>query len=273
MTDLTFDSFEVVPVYAILGSRRRPGRRITPSVQFVVVHDTGNPGASARNHAKFYRNDPNPPNATLSSAHIFVDDREIIETIPALTGAAPEQALHVLKNKPKDNELFGHDANRAAVGIELCFGGSIDPDEAYKRYVWTIAKTCKKYGLDPSRRIVGHQVLDPKRKVDPGQALRKCARSYEGLLRDVVAVYRECEGGAGQIGTARIATGSGETTVHLVVRTEPRRLGAKLETLTPGTRVNILQVVQGEAVNGNDDWCEIAPGRYCWSGGLELKTV
>lgn len=265
MSDLTFDSFEVVKDYAIRGSARRPGRAMNPGVRFIVVHDTSNPGASARNHARFYRNDPNP--SQPSSAHIFVDDQVILETIPALTGP-PEQALHVLRGLAKDNQLFGLDANRAAIGIELCFGGTIDPDKAYRHYVWTVAKLCKVFGLDPSRRIVGHQVLDPARRSDPGEALRRSGRSYDGLLRDIVSTFQECEGGIGNTGSARIAVGKARTTVNLALRNGTSRLATKERTLAPKTDVTILKVVEGELVSGNDDWCEIEAGKFCWSGGL-----
>lgn len=273
MNNLTFDSFDIVADYAIRGSRRRPGRAIDPEIRFVVAHDTGNPGASARAHAKWYRNDPNPPLDKISSAHIFVDHREIVETIPIFTGP-PEQALHVLYNRPLDNQLYGFDANRAAVGIELCYGGSIDAGEAYRRYAWTIAKTCRTFGLDPSRHVVGHQVLDPGRKDDPGQSLRQFGRSYEGLLRDVVDIYREClrsEGTQddGAIGSGLIKAGEAETTVNLAVRDEPRRLGKSDHYMKPGTQVTITEVMRGEMVHGNDIWCRIGEGKYCWSGGLK----
>ncbi len=265
MTQLDFDSFEVAPDYATLGSRRRPGRAMVPGVKFIVVHDTGNSGASARAHARYYRNDPNP--GRTSSAHIFVDDQDIVETIPALT-AAPEQALHVLYDRPLDNQLYGYDANRAAVGIEYCYGGDIDADEAYRRFVWTAAKVCHRFSLDPSRHVVGHQILDPGRKTDPGQALRRSGRSYEMLLNDIVVMFRECGGTASLIGSAKIDAGSAKTTVHLSVRAGPTRLAPRIEVLPPGTPVEVGEVVAGEPVNGNDDWCRIGQSRYCWSGGL-----
>jgi hypothetical protein len=264
-------SYEIEPDFAILGSRRRPGRAIVPSVQFVVAHDTGNPGASARAHARWYRNDPNP--ARISSAHIFVDDKSIVETVPALSnGKPPEQALHVLYSVPSDNQLYGVDANRAAVGIEYCYGGSIDPDEAYSRYVWTIAYACDKFGLDPARRVVGHHVLDPQRKSDPSQGLRASGRSYDTLLRDVVAAYRACGGDASRIESARIRPGRAAATVHLHRRDRPTLSGSKLGKLAPHSEVDVVSVVKGDLVAGNDDWCELADrGGFCWSGGLTQR--
>ncbi|GAA3327582.1 hypothetical protein GCM10020331_068100 [Ectobacillus funiculus] len=55
-----------------------------------------------------------------SSAHTFVDDQRIIEMIPI-----DEVAYHVRYSVPTDNELYGYNANSAAIGVELCYGGNI----------------------------------------------------------------------------------------------------------------------------------------------------
>jgi hypothetical protein len=207
------------------GARRRPGRQIG-TVLFVVAHDTGNPGASARAHANWYRQDPNPPRERVSSAHLFVDDLEIVETIPSGLGADPaEQAYHVLYNVPTDNQLFGADANSAAIGVELCYGGTIDPEASYLRYIWTLARLCTVSRLDPQRHIVGHHVLDPKRKRDPVQGLVAIGRSYEGMLADVADAVADFD--ASLVGRDRLQPGPRpaaemrETTVHLNLRAQP----------------------------------------------------
>ncbi|NBI28158.1 N-acetylmuramoyl-L-alanine amidase [Chengkuizengella sp. YPA3-1-1] len=128
-----------------------------------------------------------------TSAHIFVDDTGIYECIPLLTDT-PEKAWHVLYQKPLDNQIFG-DANDIAAGVELCFShlrGSINNEEAYKRYVWVIAYICYKFGLDPTKAIIGHHILDPQRKTDPQNALSKMEKSYDQLLQDVVIEYYDC---------------------------------------------------------------------------------
>lgn len=104
---------------------------MTPGVRFIVAHDTGNPGSTARANIRYYESSRDKESA---SAHLFIDDKEILECIPALT-APPEKAWHVLYGKPTDNALFGLDANDAAVGVEYCFGGAIDADEAYRKYI------------------------------------------------------------------------------------------------------------------------------------------
>jgi N-acetylmuramoyl-L-alanine amidase len=179
--------YSVTPQYLTAPSERRSGIKI-PKVRFVVAHDTGNASSTAKGNVKYYENSRNDMSA---SAHIFVDDKEIIECIPALTGT-PEKAWHVMYNKPKDNQLFGDDANDVAIGIELCYGGQINNEEAYKRYIWVLAYTCYKFGLNPAKDITGHFILDPERKTDPENALRTMGKSFKQLINDVVKEYNDC---------------------------------------------------------------------------------
>jgi len=76
-----------------------------------------------------------------ASAHIFVDDKEILECFPAITGP-PEKAWHVVYNVTTNNQMFGFDTINAALGVEYCYGNNIQSDEAYKRYVWVLAFLC-----------------------------------------------------------------------------------------------------------------------------------
>lgn len=163
----------------------RPGiRLVTGSPAFFVAHDTGNPGASADNHWTYFQRQTD----RTASAQVFIDDRKILEIIPAGTGADPaEQAYHVIRNIKADNELYGYDANHAALGIELCYGGSINFDQAYKRFVWYLALCCSKWGKTPSTHIASHRQLDPARKRDCDQALAAGGVTLKQLIADITA--------------------------------------------------------------------------------------
>lgn len=169
------------------GTNRRPGGKI--KVGFIVAHDTGNPGSTAKGNIGYFRNTPN----FEAGAHIFSDDKEIRESVPALL-SPPERAYHVIYNVTTDNEKYGDDANDIAIGVEMCWGGGINSVESYKRYVWTLAYLCYKFKLDPRRDIVGHEQLDPKRKIDPSNGLKFMGKTYNQLITDVAAEYKECSG-------------------------------------------------------------------------------
>lgn len=162
---------------------------ISPAVKFIVAHDTGNPRSTAKNNVDYYERTCNEAQA---SAHIFVDDKEIIECIPSITTDKPEKAWHVRYCVSKDNELFGYEANDVAIGVEYCFGANINAQESYGKYVWTLAYLCFKYNIDPKKAIVGHSLLDPGRKFDPENGLKEMGKTFQQLLDDVLKEFNEC---------------------------------------------------------------------------------
>jgi N-acetylmuramoyl-L-alanine amidase CwlA len=182
--------YDIKKDYLTSNSKRRPGIKM-PGVEFMVAHDTGNPGSTAEGNVGYYERSRNSMSA---SAHIFVDDNSIVECIPFLTGT-PEKAWHVRYNVTKDNQMYGDDANDVAGGVELCWGSGINADEAYKRYIWVLAYSCYKFGINPGTHLTGHEILDPGRKIDPSNGLKKSnGKNLSTLIKDVVNEYNECLG-------------------------------------------------------------------------------
>jgi N-acetylmuramoyl-L-alanine amidase CwlA len=170
--------------YLPTNTKRRSGKKLA-KVLFIVAHDTGNDGSTAQANVNYYKRSANDESA---SAHIFIDDKDIIECIP-LT----EKAWHVRYQCPQDNALFNEDANDAAIGVELCYStkGKFDSNLAYVNYVGVLADLCKKYGLVPSKHIVVHEKLDPGRKTDPTNALSKIGKSFDALIVDIERALAE----------------------------------------------------------------------------------
>ncbi|WP_416729192.1 N-acetylmuramoyl-L-alanine amidase family protein [Fictibacillus sp. JL2B1089] len=166
-------TYEIMHGYIKHGNAR-PGTPLEGPL-FGVAHDIGNGGSTARQNMLYFNN--HQPNA---SAHVFIDDKEILVIIPL-----NEKAYHVQYQKPYDNLRFGEDANDAAIGVELCWGGGINFIEAYKRYVWFWAWLCRKYNWDPHEKIASHKQLDPERRTDPDNALNKHGITYSQFLNDV----------------------------------------------------------------------------------------
>jgi N-acetylmuramoyl-L-alanine amidase len=257
----------ITPKYLSPNTKRRSGKLMTPGVKFIVAHDTGNPNSTASGNVRYYENSKNTESA---SAHLFVDDKEIIECIPALTAEKPERAWHVLYNVNTDNQLYGYDANDAAIGVEYCYGAKIDADEAYRKFVWVLAYICHKYGLDPATSVVGHCFLDPQRKTDPVSGLMYSRRTYEQLLRDVVTEYNECKGATPKQYTFTAMTGSVKTNTKLNIRkNEPTAKGILAQVVPAAvTLAYVGYVTDGEKINGNAKWYKDNNGNYFWSGGV-----
>lgn len=251
-------------------SRRRPGAALTPGVRFIVAHDTGNPRSTADQNVRYYSRTANEQSA---SAHLFVDDSEIVECIPALT-SEPEKAWHVRYAVAADDQLFGHDANDAAIGVEYCYGGAIDADEAYRRYVWTLACVCDRFVLDPARQIVGHCFLDPGRKTDPMTGLAASRRSYEQLLRDVADELRVCRGGTLTDPVEVPVAGTATAHVRLNLRQGTPSTRAPISRTVPaGSSLPfVATTVAGEPVNGNALWYRTIAGEWFWGGGVGVDA-
>ncbi len=263
------EKFIIIPRYIPAPSRRRAGIPIS-KVRFLVAHDTGNPGSTAAGNVKFYINTCQTVElAKTASAHLFVDDKEIIECVPALTAPA-EKAFHVLKKVTTDNEVFGINANDGAIGVEYCYGGAINADKAYEKFVWTLAKLCFQFNLDPAKDIVGHFFLDPARKTDPVTGLARSRRTYEQLLRDVATEYLECTGNPPPPPTTTTQTGSVTVIARLNLRTAPNTRASVVQVLPPGTVIQYTaKVPDGEPVNNNSLWYKDANGNFFWSGGVK----
>jgi hypothetical protein len=261
------EKYTITPVYLTSPSKRRSGLLLSPGVRFIVAHDTGNPGSTARGNRNYYENSRD---TDYASAHIFIDDKEIIECIPALTSPKPEKAWHVLYNVPTDNQLYGFNANDAAIGVEYCFGKKIDADEAYRKYLWVMARICFTYGIDPAKSIVGHCILDPKRKTDPVTGLLQSRRTYEQLLRDVVTEFNDCLGINAPSFNFTELQGSAKVIHRLNIRKgKPSTNADVVEIVSPGATVTFSGFVDnGESVNGNTKWFRDQNGNYFWSGGV-----
>jgi len=169
--------YTITKDYLPVRTKRRSGIK-NLGIKFLVAHDTGNKDSTAKGNVNYYSDSANVMSA---SAHVFIDDKDIIECIPL-----NEKAWHVIYNKPTDNQLFGDDANDIALGVELCyFSDSNRTREAYKRYVWYLAHLCSTYRLAPKKYITGHHILDPERKTDPVNALKTIGKTFADLQNDV----------------------------------------------------------------------------------------
>lgn len=266
--NLLDQEYIILANYLTPRSKRRPGPTmlLNPGVKFVVAHDTGNPESTARGNVSFYENSRDLISA---SAHIFVDDRQILECIPALTGV-PEKAWHVLYERKEDNILFGFNSNDAAISVEYCYGTNINADEAYRRYIWVMAYICWKFQLDPRVSIVGHHILDPSRKSDPVSGLLQSRRTYSQLLQDVEAIFVQGGGKLPVLATLPDFPLTVTARGLINVRSgEPYRRAPVVRQVPQGASFIVNNLVQGEGINANDKWFKLEGDEFCWSGAVK----
>ena len=129
----------------------RQGNKIT----WLVVHDTGNPskGADAEAHRRFFSD------KRKSSAHYFVDDKQIIQII-----GDSQASWHCGDNQGKGRALNGC-KNVNSIGIELCINQDGDYDKAYKNLVELVKNLMVKFKIDLDH-VCRH--YDVSRKRCPG---------------------------------------------------------------------------------------------------------
>jgi len=122
------------------------------SPRFIVVHDTGNrnKGAGAMNHYKYF----NGGNRN-ASAHYFVDDKHIVETVETT-----RSAWHCGDGKGKYGIY-----NNNSIGVEICINPDSDYNIALENTRVLIRELMKFYNI-PKDRVVRH--YDASRKICPG---------------------------------------------------------------------------------------------------------
>lgn len=256
--------------YLPKGTSRRSGIK-ADKIRFIVLHDVGNDGynkttgrrngTTARGNINYYKNSPNES----ASAHTFIDDKEILECIPAITGT-PEKAWHVLYNKPIDNQIYGADANDAAIGVELCYypEDKARSLKAYEKYVWYCAYLAYYFGLDPAKCFSGHEKLDPGRKTDPSNGLKWFGKTTAQCIQDIIAEYNECAGKSGSVAqpapppTTPSSNEIGVLTVKvdsLNVRKDADFNAPIVKVISKGQAYKVFEKKNGLYRIGQNQWC------------------
>lgn len=143
----------------ISNSRQVGKRRKLSDIKYIIIHDTGNssPGADAEAHFKYLQS------ATrYGSAHYYLDDRQIIQTI----------GDSLVAWSIGDKWGYGNNPNRVkdatnsnSISIELCINSDIDKVKAYKNLVELTKNLMAKFKV-PAERVIRH--FDATGKNCPG---------------------------------------------------------------------------------------------------------
>lgn len=115
---------------------------------FIVIHDTGNTSktAGAYNHRQWLQN----TNNTKRSAHIYVDSKRAIQTIPFTTPAWHTGVLYVAHPEVPTCTNFN------SVGIEFCINADGNIEQTIANTLLVTQKVMDELHI-PYARVITHQ--------------------------------------------------------------------------------------------------------------------
>lgn len=141
-----------------LANRKNYGsKRSTKDIKYIIIHFTANDGDTDENNGKYFEN-----NVTYTSAHYFVDDDSITQSVPD-----NYVAYSVGGNKYNNNggRLYGKATNQNTLSIELCDdvkNGTVYPSKATIENAIAFTKTLmKKYNI-PQDHVIRHYDVNGK---------------------------------------------------------------------------------------------------------------
>lgn len=119
------------------------GKRPLSAIKFIVIHDTANTGkgADAMAHYRYLQH-----TTRVGSAHYYVDDKEIVQTIDDSVVAWSVGDKWARKNRTREDVT-----NYNSVNVELCINEGIDKAKAYQNLLWLTRQLTAKYHAEVVR--------------------------------------------------------------------------------------------------------------------------
>lgn len=121
------------------------GKRPLAAIKFIVIHDTANTGkgADAMAHYRYLQH------ATRAgSAHYYVDDKDIVQTIDDSVVAWAVGDKWARKNATRDDVT-----NYNSISVELCINQGIDKAKAYQNLLWLTKYLMAKFNAEVVRHF------------------------------------------------------------------------------------------------------------------------
>ncbi|ERT60645.1 N-acetylmuramoyl-L-alanine amidase family protein [Peptoniphilus sp. BV3C26] len=146
--------------YKPISNQKQIGkRRKLSDIKYLVIHDTGNTskGADAEAHFKYLQTA-----IRYGSAHYYLDDREIIQTIgDSLVAWSIGDKWGYSNNPNRTKDAL----NSNSISVELCINADIDKAKAYKNLVELTKNLMKKFNISQDK-VIRH--FDATGKICPG---------------------------------------------------------------------------------------------------------
>lgn len=125
--------------------------RDTKKIEYIVIHFTAGFGDTSSGNCKYFKN-----NVTKSSAHYFVDSKEVLQSVPL-----DHAARHCGGKKLSGNggSLHGICTNTNSIGVELC-NDKKDPEykpteKTIENALELVRELMKKYSI-PLKNVIRH---------------------------------------------------------------------------------------------------------------------
>lgn len=132
-------------------------KRSTSKIKWIVIHATGNDGDTDENNGKYFEN-----NVTKTSAHYFVDDDSVTQSVPDNYVA---YSVGGSKYNNNGGKYYGECTNANSISIELCDdvkNGKVYPSKATIENAIDLAKKLmKKYNI-PQDKVIRHYDVNGK---------------------------------------------------------------------------------------------------------------
>ncbi len=131
--------------------------RTLDKIKYIVIHYTGNDGDSDESNAKYFKN-----NIVKASAHYFVDDDSITQSVPDNYVA---YSVGGKKYNNKGGRLYGTVNNSNSISIELCDtvkNGIVYPSQStINNALELVQLLMQKYNI-PAHRVIRHYDVNGK---------------------------------------------------------------------------------------------------------------
>ena len=165
--------------YIPANSKNHGGKRSLGGIKYIVVHYTANEGDTAKGNANYFKNNAlkNP-----ASAHYFVDDKEIVKSVPD-NYIAYSVGGGKYKNT-KGASFYKKCCNTNSISIELCNSAVSVPEKTEQRAAEFIREKMKEYNI-PIENVIRHYDVTgkvcPKPYVKDETAWKRFKERMEGI--------------------------------------------------------------------------------------------
>lgn len=165
--------------YIPANSKNHGRKRSLGGIKYIVVHYTANEGDTAKGNANYFKNNVLKKPA---SAHYFVDDNEIVKSVPD-NYIAYSVGGGKYKNA-KGASFYKKCCNTNSISVELCNSVNSVPVETEKRAAEFIREKMKEYNI-PIENVIRHYdvtgKLCPKPYVKDETAWKRFKERIEGI--------------------------------------------------------------------------------------------